>query len=73
MTVIDARGLEPPRPFELALEAICEMAPGDRVHLLLEREPHPLFRMLERNGYRYRVHRDAPGYFDIEIWLPGTK
>ena len=67
MIVIDARGLEPPRPFELVMEALCTLQPGDGVRLILEREPHPLFRVLERNGYRYSVQPGAGGSFEIDI------
>jgi uncharacterized protein (DUF2249 family) len=65
--VIDARGLEPPRPFELVMEALCDLAPGESLRLLLEREPHPLFRVLDRNGYRYRVQRLDTGTYEIDI------
>ncbi len=67
MIVIDARGLEPPRPFELVMEALCELEPGDSIRLILEREPHPLFRVLDRNGYRYRVAPGENGSYEIDI------
>jgi uncharacterized protein (DUF2249 family) len=71
MIVIDARGLEPPRPFELVMEALCELKAGDSVRLILEREPFPLFRVLDRNGYRYKVNRSEDGTtFEIDI-TPG--
>jgi uncharacterized protein (DUF2249 family) len=66
MIVIDARGLEPPRPFELVMEALCELQPGDSIRLILEREPFPLFRVLDRNGYRYQVRRVGTT-FEIDI------
>jgi uncharacterized protein (DUF2249 family) len=66
MIVIDARGLEPPRPFELVMEALCELQPGDGIRLILDREPVPLFRVLDRNGYRYQV-RKADGAYEIDI------
>lgn len=56
---IDARGLQPPEPFERVVSALENLMPGDEIVLLLHREPHPLFNMLARNGYHYRVeHRD---------------
>jgi uncharacterized protein (DUF2249 family) len=67
MIVIDARGLEPPRPFELVMDALCELQPGDSLRLILEREPHPLYRVLTRNGYRYQVRLDDSGSYEIDI------
>lgn len=52
-TIVDARGMEPPVPFEMAMEAVADLAPGQAVTLLLDRMPHPLFRILDRDGYRY--------------------
>jgi uncharacterized protein (DUF2249 family) len=65
--VIDARGLEPPRPFELVMEALCELQPGDSIKLILDRVPYPLFRVLDRNGYRYQVAPGEPGSYEIDI------
>jgi len=67
MIVIDARGLEPPRPFELVMDALCELQPGDSVRLILERVPYPLFRVLDRNGYRYEMRAGADGVYEIDI------
>ena len=52
---IDARDLEPPEPFERVMEALCELKPGDDVLLILTREPFPLYRVLERNGYAWKA------------------
>jgi uncharacterized protein (DUF2249 family) len=70
MILIDARGLEPPRPFELVMEALCTLSPGDSVRLVIEREPYPLFRVLDRNGYRYEVRRGDDATYQIDI-TPG--
>ncbi|MCK9260145.1 MAG: DUF2249 domain-containing protein [Azoarcus sp.] len=51
--IVDARGMEPPVPFEMAMEAVADLAPGQTVTLLLDRMPNPLFRILDRDGYRY--------------------
>ena len=50
---VDARGMEPPLPFEMAMEAVADLAPGQSVVVLLDRMPHPLFRILDRDGYHY--------------------
>jgi TusA-related sulfurtransferase len=67
--VVDARGLEPPEPFERVMEAISDMGQDDIVLMLLEREPHPLYRVLERNGYQHRTQFRDDGVFEIRIWL----
>jgi len=68
MIVIDARNLEPPEPFERVMEALGDLAPGDRIKLILNREPHPLYRVLERNGYAYEATWFDDGRCEIEIW-----
>ena len=68
MIVIDARELEPPEPFERVMEALSDLAPGDRIKLVLNREPHPLYRVLERNGYAYEPTWFDDGRCEILIW-----
>lgn len=52
---IDAREMQPPEPMERVLEALDELSPGDEIHLRLWREPFPLYRVLERNGFHHLV------------------
>lgn len=70
MTIIDARGLEPPEPFERAMEALAELQPGQQFTLLLDRMPHPLLRMLDRDGYRNEVNIRDDGAVEILIGRP---
>lgn len=65
--LVDARGLEPPEPFERVMEAVCEMQPGDTVLMLLEREPFPLYKVLDRNGYAHHTACRDDGVFEIRI------
>jgi uncharacterized protein (DUF2249 family) len=68
MKRIDARGLEPPEPFERVMEALCELESGDEILLVLDREPQPLYRVLQRNGYAWTTtHHDDDGRFEIRI------
>lgn len=67
MIVIDARGWEPPRPFEAVMEALCRLPPGERIRLILEREPFPLYRVLEHNGYAYYATACDDGRYEIDI------
>ncbi|MCX7892789.1 MAG: DUF2249 domain-containing protein [Burkholderiales bacterium] len=72
--VIDARGLPPPQPFELVMEALCELAPGDEILLVLEREPTPLYQVLERNGYQWRTTlHPEDGRVEVRIRERGSR
>jgi uncharacterized protein (DUF2249 family) len=64
---IDARGLEPPEPFERVMEALCELEPGGEILLILNREPVPLYRVLERNGYVWNATWFDDGRCEILI------
>lgn len=66
---LDVRGMEPPEPLELVLETIDDFAPGDRLKLVINCEPLPLFRILDRNGF---AHHSVPGtesLYEITIWI----
>jgi len=65
--VLDVRGLEPPEPMERVLEALADMAPRQRLRMLIDREPRPLYRILDRNGYRYDARVREDGVFEIAI------
>lgn len=73
MILIDARGWEPPRPFDAAMEALSDLAPGEVVRLIVEREPTPLYRALKRNGYAYFATMQPDGSFEIDISVPKTE
>lgn len=71
---IDARGLQAPEPMERVLDALSRLLPRQRVVLLIEREPRPLFRILLNNGYRYSVEQDtdgSAGLYRVVIWREG--
>lgn len=65
--VIDARHLEPPEPFVQTMEALDEIGSG-KLLLILNREPHPLYRALGLNGYAYEVELTSAGTVEILIW-----
>jgi uncharacterized protein (DUF2249 family) len=50
---IDVCGLQPPEPLERVLEALSHLQEGQRLRMLIDREPRPLYRILDRNGYTY--------------------
>jgi len=65
--LLDARFLPPPEPFVQAMEMLSALAPGERMQLLLYREPHPLYRVLEQNGHRWQTLLRPDGTFEITI------
>ncbi|MDO8706596.1 MAG: DUF2249 domain-containing protein [Sulfuricaulis sp.] len=66
--VIDARGLEPPEPFVLTMDALNASGPGEAVLLLLSREPYPLYQALDRNGFSHQTRRTPDGTVEILSW-----
>ena len=68
MKIVDARGLQQPEPFEGVVDALTELALGDQLKLIINQEPRPLYRFLERNHYAYKTENFADGRFEILIW-----
>ncbi len=66
--VIDARGLEPPEPFVLTMDALDRLPPGEKLLLLLYREPLPLYKALANNGFRHETEHLADGTVEVLIW-----
>lgn len=64
---LDVRNLPPPEPLERCLEKIWELAGDQRLHLLIDREPHPLFAILDRHGFEHSCLPEN-GYFKVSIW-----
>lgn len=66
--VLDVRGLEAPEPLELALDSLAALAGRQCLCLLIDREPWPLYAMLDSRGYSHEVAaHDGDGY-EIRIW-----
>ena len=72
MKVIDARDLEPPEPFERVMDALSDLEPGGQVMLILNREPFPLYRVLQLNGYQHQTTAFSDGRFEIVISHTGS-
>jgi uncharacterized protein (DUF2249 family) len=66
--VVDARYMEPPEPFVRTMEMLDTLNPGEKMLLLLFREPHPLYKVLRQNGYAYEAELVSDGTFEILIW-----
>jgi len=65
--VLDARYMEPPEPFIKTLDMLQALPEGERMLLLLFREPHPLYRVLQQDGFRYETRLQDDGTFEILI------
>lgn len=66
--VIDARWLEPPEPFVLTMEALDTLGPDEKLLLILTREPYPLYRALQKDGFLYQSEITLQGTVEILIW-----
>lgn len=64
---LDVCGLEPPEPMERVLDALALLQPDEQIRMLIDREPRPLYRILEQNGYAYTVTTREDYLFDILI------
>ncbi|CDH45071.1 DUF2249 domain-containing protein [Candidatus Contendibacter odensensis] len=68
--VVDGRGLEHPEPLERVLAALDELQPGQQLRFLIHRQPYPLYDILHRHHYRYKVTEVTDGNFEILISPP---
>jgi len=66
--IVDARWLEPPEPMELTLAALEDLAPNERVLLLIHRSPLMLFPILDEWGFSYSTNSKDDGTYEILIW-----
>ena len=65
--VVDARFMEPPEPFVRTMEMLDTLKPGERMLLILFREPQPLYKVLRQHGYAYESELRPDGTFEILI------
>ncbi len=62
--MLDVRGLPPPEPFERIMQALQEQ---DALHVLIHREPYPLYEVLKESGYFWQTRALADGNYEILI------
>ncbi len=65
--VIDVRGLEPPQPMVLVLEAVDRLGPGEHVEVIHDRRPVFLYPQLEERGLEHQTDELDPGVVRIVI------
>lgn len=68
---LDVRGMEPPEPLERVLETIGDFRAGDTLRLVIDCEPRPLFRILDQNGYAWRIEPGTVSAYEITISVRG--
>lgn len=69
---IDVCGLEPPEPLERVLDGLGRLQPGQRLRVLIPREPFPLYSILDRNGYLHETTCREDFLYEILIWSKGA-
>lgn len=65
---LDVCGLEPPEPMERVLDALSLLPSNSRLCVLIDREPRPLYRILDNNGYAHTTHARPDYLFEVLIW-----
>lgn len=64
---LDVCGLEPPEPMERVLEALSHLNKNQRLCMLIDREPRPLYRILDNNGFVHSTHARPDFLYEILI------
>ncbi|KLJ02038.1 DUF2249 domain-containing protein [Luteimonas sp. FCS-9] len=68
---LDLRHLPPPEPMERILDALSTLAPGQWLDASTPMRPLPLWSLLGRDGFAWRLLEDAPGHARMAIWQRG--
>jgi len=69
--ILDVCHLEQPEPLLRALAALSELATGDFLHLLSNRDPVLLYSMLTQQGFAYARLADRAQTIEVLIWRAG--
>lgn len=64
---LDVRGLAPPEPLEQVLEALSTLQRGQTIRMLIDREPRPLYPILQRDGYSYETTLRPDYFYEVRI------
>ena len=66
--LLDTRGLPPPEPLELVLEALGTLPAHQRLRMLVDREPRPLYAILDDNNFLYEAMATPDYRYELLIW-----
>ena len=61
-------GMEPPEPMEKVLDALSVLPRGNRLCMLIDREPRPLYRILDNNSYGHFTTMRLDHLVEVLIW-----
>lgn len=64
---VDARGLEPPQPLIMIMEALTSLPKGAELHACTDRRPLHLFPLLEERGFAGETEEQHDGSFVTTI------
>lgn len=64
---VDARGLEPPRPLVVVLEALASLPAGGELRAQTDRRPLHLYPLLEQRGFVGETEEQHDGSFITTI------
>ncbi len=64
---LDVRGLQPPEPFDLIIDALQRLPAEASLDVLIHREPYPLYDVLLDGGYRWLTTELQDGSYSIRI------
>ncbi len=66
--VLDVCGLQPPEPMEQIMSALGTLEHGWHLRVIIDRQPFPLYSILERSGYEHSTRAFDAHRFEIRIW-----
>jgi len=64
-------GLPAPKPLEIILDALADMAEGDWLKAELPAQPAPLYLMLRGMGYQWHSRAVGSRCVEVTIWPRG--
>jgi len=67
MKEVDVRGYPPCEPMEMALEAASSLKDSDKVKIIHNQIPYPLFEVLKNRGFSYILEEKGADLFHIII------
>lgn len=66
--LLDVGGLQAPEPMVRILEALDTLGPDERLRVLIDRDPLPLYPVLTRYGFSHRTTPQADLRYEVLIW-----
>ncbi len=63
---LDVRTIDGP-PFDTIMSTLSTLPPGERLRLIADFEPIPLYEVLEARGYQYETNQRGESEFHVLI------